>query len=342
MRAQIEQRTMTIEEVNMNTGVILARDTHGTLTSISIHANPGIATIPAVGESWIMDRKGLNWFIEKRVDEDTSDLKPGDRRIRTSGDIILEGSNIQINGQTLDEKIDAAIDAIDIPDIDVTALEIDYTQLVIEEGEIDPILITPGDNNDVLTTRDNEVTWRADGYGTTLPTSAANGDEFILVDSLTAPSYAWRLKYEDSITDAYKWVCIGGSPLYAESASSTSLTTSWATYATVTAPRSGIYTVDMNIHETSPNNDISNWGVAVGTGTPSPVFYSYHFGSTGESHSQQLVKTFATSDAVNLRAIVTFAQGGITVTFRRISIMPIRIAGSVSTNITRGAYITGV
>ena len=45
--------------------------------------------------------------------------------------------------------------------------------------------------------------------GTSLPASPADGDEYILVDSLTAPTYSWRFKYLNSITDAYKWLALG-------------------------------------------------------------------------------------------------------------------------------------
>lgn len=49
------------------------------------------------------------------------------------------------------------------------------------------------------------------GIGTSFPVSPANGEVFTLVDSLTAPTYSWNFRYVASITDAYKWVFIGGS-----------------------------------------------------------------------------------------------------------------------------------
>jgi hypothetical protein len=54
------------------------------------------------------------------------------------------------------------------------------------------------------------------GYGTTLPGSPFDKQEFILVDSLTAPTYAWRFRYVASISGAYKWVFIGGTPKMAQ------------------------------------------------------------------------------------------------------------------------------
>jgi hypothetical protein len=47
------------------------------------------------------------------------------------------------------------------------------------------------------------------GIGTSFPVSPTNGELFTLVDSLTAPTYAWECRYVASITDAYKWLCVG-------------------------------------------------------------------------------------------------------------------------------------
>lgn len=48
-------------------------------------------------------------------------------------------------------------------------------------------------------------------YGTTLPASPVDGQEAILVDSLTAPTYQWRFRYNASRLDAYKWEYVGGT-----------------------------------------------------------------------------------------------------------------------------------
>lgn len=171
-RRETEQRTMVIEEVNMKTGIILARDNFNTLTSLSIHANPAITSIPAVGEEWIVSRKGVNWFIDKRVDEDTSDLSPGDRRIKTSGKIYLDGESVIINGTPIDEIVGSGgesdiperVDALedDVLLINSDEFEIDYTQVIVEEGDIDPTMITPGANNTYLTTNASaSVTWKS-------------------------------------------------------------------------------------------------------------------------------------------------------------------------------------
>jgi hypothetical protein len=50
-------------------------------------------------------------------------------------------------------------------------------------------------------------------YGTTLPASPADGQEAILVDSVTAPTYQWRFRYNAQSTSAYKWEFVGGSSM---------------------------------------------------------------------------------------------------------------------------------
>ncbi len=84
--------------------------------------------------------------------------------------------------------------------------------------------------------------------GLTLPTSPYDGQEAILVDSLTVPTYSWRFRYVASITDAYKWVFIGGSPLrsYAGGGQTpTGTIGSWVPFndnaPVVTVPRNGLY-----------------------------------------------------------------------------------------------------
>jgi hypothetical protein len=52
---------------------------------------------------------------------------------------------------------------------------------------------------------------QAASYGTSLPANPIDGQEAVLVDSLTNPSYQWRFRYNSNSTSAYKWEFIGGS-----------------------------------------------------------------------------------------------------------------------------------
>ena len=82
---------------------------------------------------------------------------------------------------------------------------------------------------------------------TALPGGPVDGQEVILVDSLTLPTYQWRMRYMASITDANKWVYVGGAPL--STSIVTDLSTGSTTYVDISGapslsvPRAGIYQV---------------------------------------------------------------------------------------------------
>ena len=50
-------------------------------------------------------------------------------------------------------------------------------------------------------------------YGTSLPASPFDGQEAILVDSVSNPTYQWRFRYNAGSTSTYKWEFVGGSPV---------------------------------------------------------------------------------------------------------------------------------
>jgi hypothetical protein len=101
------------------------------------------------------------------------------------------------------------------------------------------------------------------GIGTSFPVSPANGELFTLVDSLTAPTYAWDFRYVASITDAYKWVFVGGSPARSvvEAVQAGTTVGSYGDLATVgptlTLPRPGLY--DVELTALLYQNSINNW-----------------------------------------------------------------------------------
>lgn len=97
---------------------------------------------------------------------------------------------------------------------------------------------------------DYDTSWAslpAVGIGTSLPGSPTNGDEYILVDSLTAPTYSWRFRYVSGISGSYKWICIGGAPWIGPSGSGTVNSGSYTDFPTsnpsLTVPRTGLYIV---------------------------------------------------------------------------------------------------
>lgn len=84
------------------------------------------------------------------------------------------------------------------------------------------------------------------GIGTALPTSGLfDGMEFILTDSLTAPTYSWRFRYVSG-KSTNKWVFIGGAPaISAAGASADPIGTSFVAISGVTlaVPVAGDYLV---------------------------------------------------------------------------------------------------
>jgi hypothetical protein len=88
-------------------------------------------------------------------------------------------------------------------------------------------------------------------YGTSLPTAPYDGQIFILVDSVTAPTYEWRFRYNAGSASAYKWEFIGGTELRSPTlgASAGSISTSSLSFVditggpTLTVPRSGEYLI---------------------------------------------------------------------------------------------------
>lgn len=102
-------------------------------------------------------------------------------------------------------------------------------------------------------------------YGTTLPASPSDGQEAILVDSLSAATYFWRFRYSPA-QGAYPWLCIGGTPKILIDDANVSLNTQtqvgssgfWYRPSSMsfTIPRAGAYLIDgrVNINSASDGN----------------------------------------------------------------------------------------
>jgi hypothetical protein len=81
-------------------------------------------------------------------------------------------------------------------------------------------------------------------YGTTLPASPFDGQEAVLVDSVTAPTYTWRFRYNAGSTTGYKWEFIGGADWYSIQGGTwtfAAVNTWYEVGPTFMTPRAGIY-----------------------------------------------------------------------------------------------------
>jgi hypothetical protein len=124
------------------------------------------------------------------------------------------------------------------------------------------------------------VKWAAAASGgggasmvTSLPGSPTDGQEIVLVDSLTAPTWSWRLRYV-AAKASNKWIYLGGSP--ARSFVATLETTASTTYVALTTagpsftvPIAGDYLVTVS-------SDMSKAASANNDG----AFHSFDIGAT--------------------------------------------------------------
>ena len=80
-------------------------------------------------------------------------------------------------------------------------------------------------------------------YGSSLPASPYDGQEAVLVDSVTNPTYQWRFRYNAGSTSAYKWEFVGGTDVVAGGgAFASNAASAWQGGPTIfTLPRAGDY-----------------------------------------------------------------------------------------------------
>jgi hypothetical protein len=116
-------------------------------------------------------------------------------------------------------------------------------------------------------------------YGTSFPASPADGQEHILVDSITNPLYQWRFRYNASSTSAYKWEFVGGPPIqrfFGTNQTNGATLSTWINIVdqTITLPRAGEYIVSGGATLSHPSGGATSY-VGLYVGTPSnTVYYS--------------------------------------------------------------------
>jgi Carbohydrate-binding module family 5/12 len=113
-------------------------------------------------------------------------------------------------------------------------------------------------------------------YGISLPSAPFDGQEAILVDSLTNPSYQWRLRYNAGSSSAYKWEFVGGAPLASEKTGIVMdmASTAWVGVAvpSLTVPRAGEYTVRFGCYLQSLASGLYTIEASMAANTPTNVF----------------------------------------------------------------------
>ena len=170
---------------------------------------------------------------------------------------------------------------------------------------------------------------------TALPASPVDGQEVILVDSLTAATYRWRLRYNAGASGANKWGYIGGSPAEARVATSETTGTigSYVNLGTVgprfTVPRAGDYAVRFGATFID-NNPESQLNIGVGVGDfSSPAAdarghisaNNYHLSVSGDA----IITGLAAGGEIRAKYQHALA-GTLTVLNRYLYVTPVRVA----------------
>lgn len=164
-------------------------------------------------------------------------------------------------------------------------------------------------------------------YGTSLPTSPYDGQEAVLVDSISNPTYQWHFRYNGNSTSAYKWEFVGGSPWTGSAADSIAIAAGWNTVAVpaFTAPRAGDYMVQAHA---GINNAAASWG-AVAPYTTGPVGTSCYFsvvaGMWGGASCVPLPVN-AVAAGAQIKVGIYSGSAGATVSPRALGITPVRVS----------------
>ena len=200
----------------------------------------------------------------------------------------------------------------------------------------------PGDSGKYLA---GDGTWpdfptQTTSYGTSFPGSPTTGDEHILVDSTTTPTYHWRFRYNGNSTYTYKWEFIGGTWLSASVATQQqrAVAGSYADLATsgpsVTVPRNGDYLVRLSVqivpNQSFGSNAYMSFNVG-GTGAvdADAVSYGVNFGSSNAAVLTSLSRIIEKSGLTATTVLLAkYKATGSAADFlnRNIAIQPIRLS----------------
>jgi len=167
-------------------------------------------------------------------------------------------------------------------------------------------------------------------YGTSLPGSPYDGQEAILVDSTTNPSYQWRFRYNAGSTSAYKWEFVGGAETIARSATNVSTTSTTSVDLggiSITLPRDGDYNARFSLVtylNVASGNTFANLFVnAFDSGIDTSVVFTTAFTQVGDGTSGRL-SGVSGGRVITLRHSVTAGTGNWPI--RALAVVPVRVS----------------
>lgn len=176
------------------------------------------------------------------------------------------------------------------------------------------------------------------GYGTSLPGSPKSGQEYILVDSATSPTFQWRFRYNAGSALTDKWEFIGGSVMASDDGSDVSTVS--ASYQDLggpglTVPRAGVYYIQLfvgqsyNVFSTGAGLQrmaSAKLGAAAASDAESGSCSDNSTTSAPSSIAWSGVRTLAAGDVVKIWYKLSFANGTGHWARRSLSIVPIRVS----------------
>jgi hypothetical protein len=148
-----EQRIGKILSSTPSTQTIVMADKYGGQFYVSMHVHDTMASMPAVGETWMVKRMGIDWVLDKRLDDGTetvsmTDLMPGDRRIYAPNDIYMSGNNLNIYNENVLISGSTSISG-----------SLSVQGPITFNNPLLPSNIGPGVEGQVLFTTNDETTW---------------------------------------------------------------------------------------------------------------------------------------------------------------------------------------
>ena len=168
-------------------------------------------------------------------------------------------------------------------------------------------------------------------YGTSLPTAPTDGQEAVLVDNTTNPSYQWRFRYNAGSSSAYKWECVGGTPVEGRANGSVAVPTpgAWNNDSNAalqfTASRSGEYDVSFGCEFISATaNNLYAMSMAIAGTVDFTLEASVYSPGTQSSVARPVSLVSVTSGQVVQAAY--YAAAATNVQNRRFALIPRRVS----------------
>jgi hypothetical protein len=169
---------------------------------------------------------------------------------------------------------------------------------------------------------------------TVLPTSPFDGQTVDFTDSLTTPSWVWRLRYV-AAAPTNKWKFVGGSPgsHNIQGAESTAISGSWVNLATVgpqfTVPLAGDYEVSFSCFQTKTAADtLIAAGVGVGDWTAGVIQANgsvYTVNAYAALAASGVMPSLTAGQIIRLRYYQA-AVGTLTASFRSLLVRPVAVS----------------